>query len=1018
MCVRCPWSAFVLAVTLLTCSGPLARGQQAPPPVPILSPSAPARSEWNPLRDVDSGTRPLPVPEEDAAAFAARAGASRGASSVVRPREEPLAREEPLTGDASLTPEAPLGQGSPLTREVVADRMGVLESEQQTTEAPRLAAELPPVLRVLTGENLRLAEMFSALNGLLKQVASQQTEVERQSAALAAEFQNVRDKVEHAGMTPAVGLLLRTHRDRLPDRRICRQRIRFTATEMQRVQMELLELENDRTRQAEVERQVERSLTESAAGPGGPLPAAEQPARSRELLQNRRTGLDQLVSGNEQYLNELTEFELETRKLLHQIDEYVSFIDERVLWIRSAAPLQLSDFAVAGQTVRGLVDPVAWWQVLRDAVAIARQYPLSGSLLLVLFGVLAIVRELLQTVLRRLAAASAGGEVEQFWPGVQAFALTALTAAVTPAVLFAAGWWLTWGDQACDLTAALAAALRWSAPVLYTVEWLRRMSRTEGVGVRYFGWPPASAQVLQRRLTVLLTFGWPLLVTVLLVENVATGPGRDALGRLLAITGLVFLAVVLHGILRPRGGVMRPALEAVRGSLVDRTRHVWYLFGVAVPLLLAVVVATGYRYSADQLLWRWTQTLWLAVGLLFVQGLLARGIAVYCRRLGVRRKADCVAGIPATAGSSNAAPSPADTAEQEDVLLQAVAQLHRLLGGAAVLGLLLGGMWIWSETFPALQVLSRVPLWSMTRLVSVDVAAAGGAVNVQQIPQELPVTLGDLLLCLVTIAGTLTLARTIPDLLHVSVLQRLAIDKGARYAVVLMSRYALTVIGLVLAFRFIGILWSSLQWLVAAMTVGLGFGLQEIFANFVSGLIILFERPIRIGDVVTVNGTTGKVTRMQIRATTITDADRRELIVPNKKFITDEVINWTLSDTVTRVVLPIGIAYDCDPVQAQQLLLEIARANRLVLAEPEPSAIFKGFGSSTLDLELRVFIASRDHSAQVLHELNVAIERAFRAAQIEIAFPQQDLHIRTLPAELRVDAAPPRPSRPVTDKAA
>lgn len=192
----------------------------------------------------------------------------------------------------------------------------------------------------------------------------------------------------------------------------------------------------------------------------------------------------------------------------------------------------------------------------------------------------------------------------------------------------------------------------------------------------------------------------------------------------------------------------------------------------------------------------------------------------------------------------------------------------------------------------------------------------------------------------------------------------------------------------------------------AGLTVGLGFGLQEIFANLVSGLIILFERPIRMGDTVTVGATTGKVSRMQIRATTITDFDNRELIVPNKRFITDNVVNWTLSSPITRFVVPVGISYDSNPAEAHRLLLEIARNHPLIMSEPAPSAAFTGFGDSTLDLELRAFIAKRDDYVITLHEVNLAIEEVFRQAKIEIAFPQQDIHIRTIASA--VEAAVPQ----------
>ena len=139
------------------------------------------------------------------------------------------------------------------------------------------------------------------------------------------------------------------------------------------------------------------------------------------------------------------------------------------------------------------------------------------------------------------------------------------------------------------------------------------------------------------------------------------------------------------------------------------------------------------------------------------------------------------------------------------------------------------------------------------------------------------------------------------------------------------------VTGIVVVFTLLGIGWSQVQWLVAAVTVGLGFGLQEIFANFVSGLILLFERPIRIGDTVTVGGVAGNVSRIRTRATTITDWGRKELIIPNKEFVTGQVVNWSLSDQLLRLVIKVGIAYGSDTHLARDILMRVAKANERVL---------------------------------------------------------------------------------------
>ena len=197
------------------------------------------------------------------------------------------------------------------------------------------------------------------------------------------------------------------------------------------------------------------------------------------------------------------------------------------------------------------------------------------------------------------------------------------------------------------------------------------------------------------------------------------------------------------------------------------------------------------------------------------------------------------------------------------------------------------------------------------------------------------------------------------------------------------------------ACNYLGLSWGKVQWILAAMSVGLGFGLQEIFANFASGMIILFERPIRIGDIITIGDVSGKVLRIQMRATTILDWDKKELIVPNKEFATGRLLNWTLTDTVNRLVFDVGVSYDCDPDQVRELLLKIAADHPNVVDSPKPICIFKDFGANALQFSLRVYLASMKGRLDVIHQMNSNIHKAFREAGIEIAYPQLDLHVRS-----------------------
>jgi len=191
---------------------------------------------------------------------------------------------------------------------------------------------------------------------------------------------------------------------------------------------------------------------------------------------------------------------------------------------------------------------------------------------------------------------------------------------------------------------------------------------------------------------------------------------------------------------------------------------------------------------------------------------------------------------------------------------------------------------------------------------------------------------------------------------------------------------------------------------VAALSVGLGFGLQEIFANFVSGLIILFEKPVRIGDVVTIGNLSGTVSRIRIRATTITDFDHKEIIVPNKTFVTDQLLNWSLSDTVTRVTIRIGVEFGSDLEQVRALLFQAARENPRVLKDPEPQVFFLNFGDSRLEHELRLHVRDLADRNPVIDEINRRLDSEFREHGITIAFRQLDVHLKNRNGqELRLD---------------
>ena len=225
--------------------------------------------------------------------------------------------------------------------------------------------------------------------------------------------------------------------------------------------------------------------------------------------------------------------------------------------------------------------------------------------------------------------------------------------------------------------------------------------------------------------------------------------------------------------------------------------------------------------------------------------------------------------------------------------------------------------------------------------------------------------------------GGYVVGKNLPSLLDIILLKQDRVSAGARYAVATLTRYTIVFIATLLVLETLGASWSQMGWAAAALGVGIGFGLQEIIANFVSGLILLFEQPVRVGDVVTIGDASGTVSRIRMRATTIRDWDNKELIVPNKELVTGRLLNWSLSDAMIRVTLTVGVAYGSDVDKAMALLREAADENKNVVDEPEPRVIFDSFGDSSLTLNLRAYIADlegRPAEADVVVLLLVDVE--------------------------------------------
>jgi potassium efflux system protein len=863
------------------------------------------------------------------------------------------------------------------------------EQAQDDTEAARLEAESTlPALRPVAEARHRLASEAKKVSTRIPQLSDELQDVKTTLEKWTKQYARTQERVNAAGLTYAIGLLLRSQRAALPDVGHLQRTRRARQSEIRDTQLRLLELEDRRSEMASLERQARTEMDNLDRLPEG-MEAGDVELIVRDLLTKQRDQLDALIRNYDNYFEMLVKLDEAEQLLIKKTQQYADYIDERVFWIGSTAPLRLSDLRLAGMGLAWLADPQHWVQVLQALLVDTVSKPLLNLLAVCLLAVLLYKQRRLRAVLDQTGELARQSTLCRILPTFTALGLTVLIAAAWPAVFWYVGWRLANGLGTSEFARAVAAGLIHAAVIYLPLEFVRQVCRRHGLADAHFRWPAGALAMIRTNLKWLAPSVLPLVIVAATLRMQNNRGFESSLGRMCLIAEFLLAAVFFHRVLRPSGDFFRHVLAYGDEGWLYRFRHIWYLLGVLSPLALAGLSGLGYDYTAFQLAGHLRETVYVPLALTLAAAFLLRWVMVLRRRLAIaaarQRTAAEVAEAAASVEGSQPVGVPAPDAPQVD--LTALSQQTRRLIRALLFALGILCVWyIWVDALPALGILEQVPLWPPSAWADGRVPIDGSSVGI---------TLADIGLTVLVVAVTLIAARNISGLLEIALLQHLPLDAGTRYAIATVSRYLIIVVGLVFACGSLGISWSTVQWLVAAVGVGLGFGLQEIFANFVSGLILLFERPIRVGDIVTVDDVTGIVSRIQIRATTIRNWDRKEFIVPNKEFITGRLLNWTLSDRVNRVVVNVGVAYGSDTERVKELLLSIVRGHPNVLDDPAPSVTFEQFGDSTLSFVVRCFLPNLENRLRVVHDLHTEIHQVFQEQGIEIAFPQRDIHLRS-----------------------
>lgn len=871
----------------------------------------------------------------------------------------------------------------------------LLEATQREREAKSTVSKVYPVLQPIAEENVRLTQLRTGPDGLTSKIKETADELIKTKAAVAQVREmetEIVEKLRLPGMKAIAGPMLYQMLSDLPRISDLQRSIYLRNRLMSGVRFKMADVRTQKSRLDDRTDEVAATL-QNVSQQTDASQRESLTSSAEQLFTQRRQLLHDLEVDYTTYFNELNELNAAQQQLLTLSLDVNESADTNLMWIRANDTYTWSDFTECGAVLRWVCLPENWRQVGNDAWAAINASPVLCIASVVLFIALAIGRKTFKAALGELGVEAAKSYLVPFSTTVKALAYTILLTLLWPSLIFSLGFCLYQYMGAAEFSRAVGRGLIASAEVCLLLELTRRLLGKDGLAESHFKWSNRRILSLRRNLLWLMLISLPLVFLSTHIQWEGVSERKESLGRLLSIAALIVVAVFMHLVLRTRSN----SGQEHRSRNPTSAGRVIYWISVLLPLFVASLSFFGFHFTARQLSLRIFYTACLALGMLIIQGLAVRWLRLVrgnfaLHQAELRREAKRQA-----VESETKSIDEAEVDTEPEIDLQKInVQTRKLLQVFVAVTVAVGLWFIWLDVLPGSSWF-EIPIWSTAREVSRIVEGPDGK-GIPKIVNEFQIVTPGLVLLAVMVAFIAFLAsRNVPGLVEVGLPQSAPLDAGARYALSTILRYALIAIGIIAASSILGISWSKVQWLVAALSVGVGFGLQELVANFVSGLILLFERPVRVGDIVTVDGVTGVVTRMQIRATTVRNWDRQDYLVPNKDLITGRVLNWTLSSKVNRVVINVGVAYGSDARHVRQLLQQILREHDNIMYDPTPMVTFEQFGDSTLDFVVRAYLANHDSRLETINDLHTIIHERFAEDGIEIAFPQRDINIRTLP---------------------
>lgn len=837
------------------------------------------------------------------------------------------------------------------------------------------SADLPPVIVTQFKSNRELSQALNQQAQRMDLVASQQRQASSQTLQVRQALNTLREQSQWLGMSNVLGETLRAQVSRLPEMPKPQQ----LDTELGQIRVQRLHYEDLLNKQ--------QQLRQTRQADGKDL-TAEQNSILEAQLRTQRELLNSLLQGGDTLILELTKLKVANSQLEDALKEVNEATHRYLFWTSDVSAIGFTWPVEIVQDLRRLISMDTVSQLGSASIMMLTSkttlLPLFAALILVGFSISS--RRHFTAFLERSSAKVGKVTQDHFMLTLRTLFWSILVASPLPVLWATLGYGL---QEAWPYPIAVAVGdgVTATVPLLWAVMICATFARPTGLFVVHFNWPRERVARAMRYYIMSIGLIVPLIMALIMFDNLNDREFSASLGRLCFMLICGALALVTLSLKRAD----LPLYVDKQGNSDNVVNKMLWNLLLCAPLSALLAAAVGYLATAQALLARLETSVAIWFLLLVIYHVIRRWMLIQRRRLAFdrakHRRAERLAHRARgeeEAAHSHSIEGSAEIFEEAEIDLDTIsAQSLRLVRSILMLIALLSVIVLWSEIHSAFGFLENITLWDATS-------------TVQGVESIEPITLGSVLIAILVIIITMQLVRNLPALLELAILQHLDLTPGTGYAITTVTKYLLLLVGGLVGFSMIGIEWSKLQWLVAALGVGLGFGLQEIFANFISGLIILFEKPIRIGDTVTIRDLTGSITRINTRATTISDWDRKEIIVPNKAFITEQFINWSLSDSVTRVVLTVPAPANADSEEVTNILLRAAERCSLVIDNPPPEAFLVDLQAGLQMFELRIYAAEMGHRMPLRHEIHQLILQGFREHDIDLPFPPFQMRLENM----------------------